>query len=210
MNINTKTSKIIIIILGLILLISLVVVGINTYLKEKEEESAPISTVSPIFFDDTMEIAENESNRCLTEAFHGLYRICCEITQGDKKGLFFNCTSEEYQKYYFEPGQLVLIRFNPLADPFLKTPYFLGVYSDLNGPILLDIAGNSVPFKVPYAFNDETPFLMQLVGKIPENLEQNSDALTLLRIDIYPDDTFNFDDAYSLLDLSIPISILKH
>jgi len=200
MDINKKGSKAIFVTLGIILLILLFIFGISTYYKGKEEEQ----DIQGILFDETMKTAEIESNRCLTEAFHGSYRICCEITEGEKRGLFYNCTSiKEYQEY-FEPGQMVYIRFNPSSDPLLKTPYFLSVYSDLNDSVLLDKLDNSVPFNVPYSFDNEVSSLMQLIGKIPEGFRESINPFILLRLDIYPDNNFNFEDAYALLNVSIP------
>jgi hypothetical protein len=199
-----NNKKVIFTILGLVLLIFLFVFGITTYHKEKED----VLEISSVFFDETMETAKFESNRCLTEPFYGLYKICCEITEGDKKGLFYECTSKEYQEY-FEPNQTIYIAFNPLRDGFLKVPYFLGVYSDLKDAVLLDELDNSVSFNVPDVFDDSTFASMKLLGRIPEgfnlkDFEEKSDSFTLLQLDIYPDNNFNFEDAYALLNVSIP------
>jgi hypothetical protein len=85
----------------------------------------------------------------------------------------------------------------------------LGVYSDLKDAVLLDELDNSVSFNVPDVFDDSTFASMKLLGRIPEgfnlkDFEEKSDSFTLLQLDIYPDNNFNFEDAYALLNVSIP------
>jgi len=193
-----EQKKLIFIVLGSALLIFIFVFGISTYYNEKENSQPTQLTL----LDETIETAKLESNRCLTENFKGLYKICCEITKGDKKGLFYNCTSEEYQGY-FEPNQLVHINFDPSKDILIPYhPYFLRVYSDLNNPILLDETDASIPLDITDALGNENPVPMKLLGTVPQEFNQESDSFVLLRLSVYPDNSFNDTDEIVIMDLT--------
>jgi len=196
-----EQKKLIFIVLGSALLIFIFVFGINTYYKEKENSQPTQLTL----LDETIETAKLESNRCLTENFKGLYKICCEITEGDKKGLFYNCTSEEYQGY-FEPNQLVHISFDQSRDLLVPyRPYFLRVYSDLNNPILLDEADASISFDITDVLGNENPMPMKLLGTVPQEFNQESYSFVLLRLNVYPDNTFNEENSYTILNLQAKV-----
>ena len=140
-----------------------------------------------------MRPAQIESESCLTEELDSEYRICCAITGGIKKGLFYNCTSQEY----FEPNQLVRILFDPSKFDFDYNPYLLIVYSDLH-----DEEGNKIQKGFPVTLNKEKPNKLIINGTIP----QDQELFTLLNLKVYPDvPVFDLGDEKVILNIEAKV-----
>jgi hypothetical protein len=189
MDITIKQKKLIFIILASSLLIFILVFGINTYYKENKLPTNPTSDQSVT--NEMMETAKLESNLCSSDELENQYRVCCIIQEGIKKGLLYDCTSQES----FEPGQNIYIVFDASRFDISYDPYFLRVYSDLN-------------YEENKFISDETDildrkevFLMKILGTVPQEVE----SFTMLKLSVYPDNSFDGKDEQVILNLEAKI-----
>lgn len=170
MGITIKQKKLIFIILGSALLIFIFVYGVVMYYQEKDFYLSYSKKINEI-----MEPAQIESKNCLTGELESRYRICCAITGGIKKGLFYDCTSQEY----FEPNQLVRIIFDPSKFDFNYDFYYLQTYTDLYND-----DGSKITYGgFPELLDKKFPIKIVISGKTPYELE----LFTLLKLSVYPD-----------------------
>lgn len=192
MDITTKQKKLIFIILGLGLVVFILIYGLNIYRQEQSGKDAFLSYEEKI--NAIMEPAQIESENCLTgELEQQGYRICCAITGGIKKGLFYDCTTQRY----FEAGQLVRIIFNPSIFDFGYDSYLLEIYSDL-----YDEQGNKVQSLFSEAINKKMPSRVVINGIIPQDME----LFTLLKLKVYPDvPVFEIGDEKVILNIEAEV-----
>jgi len=189
MDITTKQKKLIFVILSSALLIFIFVFGINTYYKDKENKQ---TSGQPVTY-EMIEKAKLESNLCSSDELENQYRICCAIESGVKKGLLYNCTSQEY----FEPEQRIYIVFDASRFDISYDPYFLHTYSDLNYE-------EDRPIMDSYilgALDRKESFLMKILGTVPQEVE----SFVLLKLSVYPDNTFNKKDEQVILDREVKV-----
>ena len=179
MDITIRQKKLIFIILGLALLIFIFVFGISTYYKERNDQEVHLDY-------EMMETAKVESNLCSSDELENQYRVCCAIEEGVKKGLLYDCTSQEY----FAPGQNIYIVFDASRFDISFDPYFLRVYSDLNyeeNKFISDETG---------ILDRKEVFLMKILGTVPQEVE----SFTLLKLSVYPDNSFDGKDEQVILN----------
>jgi len=164
-----NNKKIIFIILGLALIAFLFIYGLKTY-----DQSNNNHVLHDEKIDEIMNPAQLESESCLTKNLDSEYRICCAVTGGIKKGLFYDCTSQQY----FESNQLVRIIFDPSGFDFNYNPYYLNVYSDLYNE-----EGDAVQYEFLEAIDKEEPSVVMINGRVP----QDKELFTLLNLSVYAD-----------------------
>lgn len=186
MGITIKQKKLIFIILGSFLLIFILVFGIDTYYKENKLSTNPTS-VQPMT-DEMMEKAELESNLCSSDELENQYIVCCMIEEGIKKGLWYDCSSQEY----FKLKQPIYIVFDASKFDISYDPYFLRMNSDLN-------------YEENKFISDETGILdrdrkeislIKILGTVP----QEGESFTLLKFSVYPNNEFNGKDEQVILN----------
>jgi hypothetical protein len=176
MNITIKQKKLIFIVLASSLIIFIFVFGINIYYEENKLPTEPKDDQS--LTDEMMEKARLESNICSSDKLENQYRVCCAIKEGIKKDLLYDCTSQKF----FEPGQDVYIAFDASKFDISYDPYFLRIYSDLNN------GENKYIFDtIPDALDKEKTFFVTISGTVSQEIQ----SFTLLKLSVYPDDTFN-------------------
>jgi len=188
MNITINQKKLIFITLGLALLIFIFIFGINAYYKEKKQKND-----QPVIYDAVygmMEKARLESDICSSGEFENQYKVCCVIKDGIKKGLLYDCSSQEY----FEQGQGIYVIFDASRFNISYDPYFLRIYSDLNN---YEEDKSIMDLYIPSALNRKNIFLMKISGTVPMKREDKS--FILLNLSAYPNDTFNEKDEQVLL-----------
>ena len=98
----------------------------------------------------------------------------------------YNCTSQES----FEPGQNIYIVFDASRFDISYDPYFLRVYSDLNyeeNKFISDETG---------ILDRKEVFLMKILGTVPQEVE----SFTLLKLSVYPDNSFDGKDEQVILN----------
>ena len=180
MDITIRQKKLIFIILASSLLIFILVFGISTYYKERNDQEVHLDY-------EMMETAKVESNLCSSDELENQYRVCCAIEEGVKKGLLYDCTSQEY----FKPGQGIYIVFDASRFDISYDPYFLRAYSDLN-----DEENKYILYETDVAIDKEEIFLIKILGTIPKEDE----PFILLRLSTYPDDAFDGKDEQVILN----------
>jgi hypothetical protein len=177
MNISRKY----IIIFGTLILLLVIVIGEITYYKENKQKSdQPVTN-------EMMETAKSASKSCLSNELENGYRVCCTIEGGIKKGLLYDCSSQEY----FESEQNIYIVFDASRFDISYDPYFLHIYSDLN----YEEDKPMMDSYVQDALNREEIFLMKISGTVPKDGE----SFVLLKLSTYPDDAFNEKDEQVIL-----------
>jgi hypothetical protein len=185
MGITIKQKKLIFIILASALLIFILVFGINTYYKGNKLPTNPTSVQQ--MTDEMMEKAELESNLCSSDELENQYIVCCIIEEGIKKGLWYDCSSQEY----FKPKQPIYIVFDASRFDISYDPYFLRINSDLNyeenKPIL---------YESPVALDRKEIFLVKILGTVPQEVE----TFILLKASVHPDNEFNEKDEQVILN----------
>jgi len=179
MNIKRKY----IIIFGTLALLLVITLGAITYCKEKENKQ---ETDLPVTY-DMMKIAKSASESCISDDLEDQYRICCSIQDGIKKGLVYDCSTQEY----FEPGQNIYIVFDASRFDISYNPYFLRINSDLNYEENKPIINSDMPGSL----NRNESFLVKILGTVPKGGE----SFTLLKLSVYLDDTFNKKDEQVIL-----------
>ena len=200
MDVNTKQSKTIFIILASVLLIFILVFGISTYYKEKGGDQK--AYVADKEFEKIVEKERKFSDLCLFGDLKNDYRLCCRIEGGLKDSLYYNCTSEEY----FEPNQLIYIILNASKFDSLYDPDLTQVYSDLefdynHSAISILGTGNLSRRRDSLSMfssfdkyiideaesaEEEKSTLMKITGLVPPEGE----SFIMLAVVVYPDNTF--------------------
>jgi hypothetical protein len=175
MNINRKY----IIIFGTLILLLVCITGAITYYKENKQKND-----KPVTY-DIMEKAKLESSLCTSNELENQYRICCAIEKGIKKGLLYDCSSQEY----FESGQHIYIIFDASRFDISYSPYFLRMNSDL------DSEDNKSILYESSAMDRNEIALIKALGSVP----QEGESFTLLKLSVYPDNTFNEKDEQVIL-----------
>jgi len=181
MGTTIEQKKLIFIILSSALLIFIFVFGINAYYKDKENKQIDNKPVTY----DMMEMAKLESSLCFSTELKNQYRICCVIEEGVKKGLLYDCTSQKS----FEPGQHIYIVFDTSKFDIPYDPYFLRVNSDL------DYESNKSIFYESNEMDKNEIALMKVLGFVP----REGELFTLLKLSVYPSNTFNTEDEQVIL-----------
>ena len=185
-----NNKKVIFIILGLVLLAFLFIYGLKTYDQNNNNHVLHDEKINEI-----MNPAQLESESCLTEDLDSEYRICCAITGGIKKGLFYDCTSQQY----FESNQLVRVIFDPSRFDFNYNPYYLSIYSDLQNE-----EGDIVQYEVSEAIEKEMPNIVIINGRVP----QDKELFTLLNLSVYSD-IFSSEESDEKIILSLQAQTIK-
>jgi hypothetical protein len=185
-----NNKKIIFIILGLALLAFLFIYGLKIYDQSNNNHVLHDEKINEI-----MSSAQLESESCLTKDLDSEYRICCAITGGIKKGLFYDCTSQQY----FESNQLVRIIFDPSGLDFNYNPYYLNIYSDLYNE-----EDNIIQEELVEAIEKEESSKFIISGKVP----QDKGLFTLLNLRVYSN-TSSFEESDEKIILNLQAQMIK-